>query len=108
MHAVILDRNKSYFVKVGSVLNFDLLAIEPDSILNFEKVLLYSDDKEMFIGSPFLNFVSVTGKVIKNIKAKKVVSLKFRRRKHYMKKIGHRQKYTLVKILSINFLEKKD
>ncbi len=107
MHAVILDRNKSYFVKVGSVLNFDLLSSKPDTILNFSKVLLYFDDKEIFLGSPFLSSVNVSVKVIKNVKSKKVISLKFRRRKHYMKKIGHRQQYTLVEILSIDLLKKE-
>ncbi len=103
MQAIILDRNKSYLVKIGDVLKIDSINLKNDDILVFNNVLLFSNNDELKIGTPFVNDVKVTSRVLKNFKNDKIVSIKFRRRKHYMKKIGHRQNYTFIKIESINF-----
>lgn len=102
MHAVVLDRNKTYYAKIGDLVKFDFLGNFKGNIFKTSNVLFCFDGKNVFIGTPILGFVNVVFEVVKHIKDKKVITLKFKRRKHYMKKIGHRQKYTLLKVLSID------
>ena len=101
MHAIILDRNKQYFVKPGILLKVDLLKIAVGELLVFNKLLLfYNTYDDILFGNPFISNKSVVSKVLSHIKGDKKIILKFKRRKHYMKKQGHRQKYTLLKIVS--------
>ena len=108
MYAMILDRNKTYYTKIGDLVKFDFLGNFKSNIFETSNVLLFFDGKNTFIGTPVLNFVSVVFEVVKHIKDKKVITLKFRRRKHYMKKIGHRQRYTLLKVLFIDIKGEKN
>ena len=63
---------------------------------------MFVNDKNMTFGSPFLNNISVKLKVVKHFKDKKIDVIKFKRRKNYIKRMGHRQNYTIVKVISIN------
>ena len=100
MHAIILDRNKQYLVKEGSVLKIDFLNSNIGDVINFEKILFFSNEDRTLVGDPFIRDKIVVSQVVDHIKDKKKIILKFKRRKHYMKKRGHRQRYTLLKIIS--------
>jgi len=103
MHtAVVLDRNKQYLIKENSLLSLDKLDAEEGEIITVKTVLMFSNGENIILGDPYVKNISVSLKVIKQFKDKKVTILKFKRRKHHMKKCGHRQKYTLVKVISIN------
>ena len=101
MYAIIETGGKQYNVKPGDVINVEKLDVEAGSEFNFDKVLLIggSDAK---IGSPYVADASVKATIVKQDKDKKVVVYKYKPKKGYHKKIGHRQLYTQVKIDSIN------
>ncbi|MCB1712389.1 MAG: 50S ribosomal protein L21 [Candidatus Riesia sp.] len=99
MYAIILDRNKQYIVKENNNLRVDFLDVQIGTIIEINQVLLYSTTDSITVGTPFVENKKIKFEVIKHIKDEKKVVLKFKRRKHYMKKSGHRQKYTLLKII---------
>lgn len=101
MYAVIDDRGNQLKVVEGDVLNVDLSDAEPGSEIVFDKVLLYSDDSGVKIGTPTVDGAQVTAEVIGEDKGKKIYGVSFRRRKASMVRKGHRQHYTKVKIKSI-------
>ena len=98
MYAVIETGSKQYIVQKGDVLDVELLYAEKDSSVNFDKVLLYSSDDKIEIGAPYIKGVKVRGKVLDDIRDKKVVVFKYKRKINYKRKVGHRQSYTRVKI----------
>lgn len=100
-YAVIKDGSFQYLVKEGNRIFLQRLGLAPESELEFKEVLLYGDDQKVEVGSPLLTNVSVKGKVIAEVKDRKVRTVKFRKREGYKRTIGHRQKYTAVKIESI-------
>ncbi len=97
MKAVIETGGKQYIVSEGSIIYVEKLDLEEGKKIKFDKVLMV-DDK---VGTPYLNGVEVTGEVVKNGKAKKIVIFKYNQKKKYRKKQGHRQPYTKVEIKSI-------
>lgn len=101
MYAVIVNGGKQYRVKEGQVLNLEKLELEPGDTLAFDKVLMYVNGTDLQIGKPYLTGVKVTASVESHGRDKKIKILKFRRRKHHMKRMGHRQWFTRVKINSI-------
>lgn len=101
MLAIIETGGKQYTVTEGSILDVEKLGLEKGAPVAFDKVLLYSDDKATAVGQPYLENVKVSGTVLNNIKADKVIVFKFKRKTGYQKKQGHRQNYTTVKIESI-------
>ena len=102
MQAVIRTGGKQYVVKPGDVIDVELLNSEDDSKVEFDDVLLVSGDgSDVKVGSPTVEGAKVTGKVLGTKKGKKIVVFKFRRRKGFKKKQGHRQKYSSVEITDI-------
>jgi large subunit ribosomal protein L21 len=101
MYAVIKSGGKQYRVEIGHVLKLETLPIEAGSTVEFSDVLMFADDKETVVGAPLLTNVSVKADVLSHGRHKKIRILKFRRRKHHMKRMGHRQNYTEVKITAI-------
>lgn len=101
MHAVIVSGGKQYRVKEGDVLKVAKLEIEEGQDVVFDQVLMLSDGQHIEIGSPYLAGRTVQASVLSHGKAKKIRIIKFKRRKHHMKRQGHRQHYTAVRILSI-------
>lgn len=101
MKAVISDRNKQYIVKVGSFLKIDKIKAHVGSVLEFEKILSIFDENLVLFGNPEVKEKVVVSKVISHFKDKKKKIIKFKRRKGYIRHIGHRQNYTLLQILSI-------
>lgn len=102
MQAVIRTGGKQYVVKPGDVIDVELLNSEDGSNVEFDDVLLVSDDaSDVKVGSPTVQGAKVTGKVLGTKKGKKLIVFKFRRRKGFKKKQGHRQKYSSVEIMNI-------
>ena len=106
MYAVIETGGKQHKVEKGMVLSVDLLKDEVGKKITFDNVLLYADGDNVEVGQPYLDNVKVTAEVKDIVKADKISILRFRRRKHSMRKIGHRAKHSEIEIKSIK-LESK-
>lgn len=102
MYAVIKTGGKQYRVSPGDRLRVELLASEPGDTVDFDQVLMVNDGSSTSIGSPLVSGSVVSAKVISNGRDKKVKIIKFRRRKHYRRQMGHRQHYTELEIVSVN------
>ena len=101
MFAVFQSGGKQHRVTEGDVVRLELLDSEPGKEVVFDKVLMVANGEEVSVGSPFLDGGTVKAEVIKSERGKKIRILKFRRRKDYMRRQGHRQWFTEVKITSI-------
>ena len=102
MYAVIESGGKQHKVELGQVLEVDLIKVESGADHAFENVMLYVDGDDVQIGQPYLENAKVVAEIVEEMKGEKVSILRFRRRKHSMRKIGHRQRYTQIKIKEIN------
>lgn len=102
MYAVVASGGKQYKVRVGDVCRVEKLTGEIGSPVTFEKVLMVSDGENLVVGQPLLDKASVTGHIVEQNKSKKIIVFKYKRRKRYRRKQGHRQPYTAVKIESID------
>ena len=102
MYAVIEASGKQHKVELGQVLEVDLMQKESGVDHAFENVMLYVDGDDVKIGQPYIENAKVVAEIVKEVKGEKVSILRFRRRKHSMRKIGHRQRYTQIKIKEIN------
>ncbi|MCH8029522.1 MAG: 50S ribosomal protein L21 [Candidatus Dadabacteria bacterium] len=103
MIAVLKTGAKQYRVKPGDVIDVEKLPVNPGESVEFSEVLLVADDEgSVKVGTPFVDKATVKGKVLGQLKGPKIIVFKFKRRKGYRKKQGHRQKYTSVEILEIS------
>jgi len=102
MYAVIKTGGKQYRVSEGDKLRVETLAGEPGSDVNLPEVLAVGSGESVTIGTPLVANASVTAKVLSHGRDKKVRIIKFKRRKHYRKQMGHRQNFTEVEITGIN------
>jgi len=102
MYAIIKTGGKQYRVSEGDVIWVEKLPYEDGAKVSFDEVLLISGDGEIKTGAPVISGVSVDGTVLKNGKTKKVIVFKYKSKKDYRKKQGHRQPFTQVKIEKIN------
>ena len=102
MYAVIKTGGKQYRVKKDEVLKIESLPQEVGKDVKFVVVLLIGEGDKIVCGSPWIPKAVVQAEVISHGRYKKIRIIKFRRRKHYMKRMGHRQNYTEVKIVSIS------
>ncbi|MCR5774303.1 MAG: 50S ribosomal protein L21 [Lachnospiraceae bacterium] len=101
MYAIIATGGKQYKVSEGDVICVEKLDAEAGNDVTFDQVLAVGGDK-LTIGSPTVESASVTGKVVDQIKGKKVIVYHYKRKSGYHKKNGHRQAYTKVQIDKIN------
>ncbi len=102
MYAVIETGGQQHKVKVGELVKIQLMELKPGDKVEFDKVLMVSDGDKTEIGSPLLKSGKVMAEVVSHGRGKKISVLKFRRRKHHMKQMGHRQWYTEVKITDVS------
>ena len=101
MYAIIEVGAKQHNVKKGDIIEVEKLTAEKGKGITFEKVLLVSGDDKVEIGQPYVNGASVKAEVLCQTRAAKVITYKYRRRKAYHRKKGHRQDLTRVKIAEI-------
>ncbi len=101
MYAIIDDGGRQHKVSAGDVINIDRSETD-EKTLTFDRVLLIAGDGSPKIGAPTVPGATVKADVIGEIKGKKIDTIKYRRRKGYHKKIGHRQTLLAVKITAIN------
>lgn len=102
MYAIVKTGGKQYKVAPGDIIKLEKLAGEEGQAVEFNEILMVSDDNDQVtVGKPFVAGAKVTAEVVEHGRLKKVKILKFKRRKHHMKRMGHRQSYTAVKIKEI-------
>jgi large subunit ribosomal protein L21 len=101
MYAVIANGGKQYRVAPGEVVKLEKIEGEVGSKVELDNVLLVVDGQDVKIGTPLLAGVTVGGEIVAHGRGEKIRIVKFRRRKHHMKQMGHRQDFTKVKITSI-------
>ena len=102
MYAIIEEGGKQFKVTSGDTIEIDRAPEGDAKTLTFDRVLLVGGEGQPKVGAPLVGGATVTADVIGPVKGPKVVSVKYKRRKGYRKKIGHRQGYTAVKITGIN------
>lgn len=98
MYAVIESGGRQYRVQPGQQIKLGKLTVEEGQSFDFDKVLAVSVDDALSVGTPHLNSAKVSATVLSHGRDKKVNILKFKRRKHHMKRMGHRQDHTVVQI----------
>ena len=100
MYALIEFKGKQYKAEKGAVLQVDKIDAEPGSELNIDSVLLVSGDT-VSVGAPYVQGASVQAVVEGHDKAKKIIVFKYKPKKDYRRKQGHRQQYSVIKIKDI-------
>lgn len=102
MYAVIKTGGKQYRVSEGDRLKVESLAGEPGDELKLNEVLMVGNADDVTLGAPLLDKASVSARVVSHGREKKVRIVKFKRRKHYRRQMGHRQNYTELEITAID------
>jgi large subunit ribosomal protein L21 len=101
MYAVIVSGGKQHRVKEGETLKLEKLEVETGGSIDFDRVLLVADGDKVQVGAPVVEGAKVSAEVVSHGRHDKIQIIKFRRRKHSMKRQGHRQWFTEVKITGI-------
>ncbi len=101
MYAIIEECGKQYKVTKGDVVFFEKFDVEEGKKVVFDKVILVSDDSKVEVGTPYVKDVKVEGKVVSHGKGKKIIVFKYKAKKNYRRKQGHRQPYTKIEITDI-------
>ncbi|MCZ6787956.1 MAG: 50S ribosomal protein L21 [Planctomycetota bacterium] len=101
-YAIIDDHGQQLTVSEGDVVCIDLKDATEKESITFDQVLMVRSDKEVKVGQPTIEGAKVVGTVLGMVKGNKIVVRKFKRRKNYRRKQGHRQRYTQVRIETIN------
>jgi large subunit ribosomal protein L21 len=101
MYAVIKTGGKQYKVEKGATLRVEKLEGDKGTKLEFSEVLLIADGEKVTVGKPVVTGAKVLGEIVAQEKGDKLVVFKFKRRKAYRKRTGHRQKYTAIQINEI-------
>ncbi len=102
MYAIIVTGGKQYKVENGDVIYIEKLDVAEEETVTFDKVVAVGGEAGLTAGAPYVQGCTVTGKVIKNGKAKKITVFTYKPKKGSSRKLGHRQPYTKVQIEAIN------
>lgn len=102
MYAVIKSGGKQHRVVEGETLKLEKIEVPTGDTIEFDEVLLVGEGDSVKIGEPLVEGAKVTAEVVSQGRHKKVTIIKFKRRKHHMKRAGHRQWFTEVKITGIS------
>jgi large subunit ribosomal protein L21 len=100
-YAIVEDGGKQYKAVVGETIEVDLYPSEVGESIDLERVLLVAEDGNVSIGAPFVAGAKVQATVVAQVKGPKIVVFKYKPKKRYRVKTGHRQKYTRIMIDSI-------
>ena len=101
MFAVIETGGKQYRVNEGDIIFVEKLEVNEGDMIVFDRVKALSNGQSFEVGTPVVEGAKVTAKVLKNGKSKKIYVMKYKSKKNEKKKIGHRQPYTKVQIVSV-------
>ena len=101
MYAIIETGGKQYRVAEGQTLKIEKLTTEAGNTVDFDRVLMVGEGEKVQFGAPVVDGAKVSAEVVKHGRADKIRIIKFRRRKHHMKRAGHRQYFTEVKITKV-------
>lgn len=101
MYAIVRDRGMQYRVEQGQTLQIDLIEAEPGSTIEFDEVLLIGGDEHVQVGTPLIEGAKVQVQVIGSVKGKKIMILRFRNKKRFRRRMGHRQRYTKITVQDI-------
>lgn len=102
MYAVFQSGGKQHRVSEGQTVKLEKIESETGASIDFDKVLLVADGDKVTVGQPYVDGAKISAEVVAHGRGKKVKIVKFKRRKHHMKQMGHRQWFTEVKITGIN------
>ena len=102
MFAVIETGGKQYRVEEGAQVSIEKLDAEVGAEVEFDRVLMVANGESVEIGTPLVEGARVTAKVVEQGRRDKIRVIKFKRRKHYLRRAGHRQKFTAVEIVGIS------
>ncbi len=102
MYAIIETGGKQYRVEEGSSIRVEKLPAEKGETVKFDRVLMFKDDAEVKLGNPYLDNFQVEGKVVSNGRGRKITVYKYKPKKNYRRKKGHRQPYSEVRIEKIS------
>lgn len=102
MYALIETGGKQYRVEKDQVLSIEQLPAQEGEQITFDKVLLVNQEGDVKVGSPYVTGAKVTGKVVKHGRGKKIIVFKYKAKKNYKRKKGHRQPFTQVVIENID------
>ncbi|HPQ67660.1 MAG TPA: 50S ribosomal protein L21 [bacterium] len=101
MYALIETGGQQFKVQEGQTIKVERIEGEVGAQIELDKVLLVRTDSDVKVGAPYLNGAKVLGEIVAQDRNKKVIVFKYKRRKDYHKKVGHRQPYTALKITKI-------
>ena len=101
-YAVLETGGKQVLVKAGDKIEIEKLSTEPGNEVVLDTVCAISDGTTLKVGAPYVDGAKVTGKVVKQVKGEKIIVGKYKSKKNYDRKTGHRQPYTKVEITAIN------
>ena len=105
MYAVFSTGGKQYRASTGDIIKVEKLEAEKGATIELSSVLLVGEGEDVKIGTPFLKGGKVTARVVDHGRGEKIKIIKFKRRKYYMKKMGHRQYFTTLEITGIDATE---
>ena len=101
MYAVFATGGKQYRAVTGDILKIEKLDAEKGTTVELDQVLMVGEGGDVKVGTPYLKGGKVTATVVEHGRGEKIRILKFKRRKHHMKQMGHRQDYTRIEITGI-------
>ncbi len=101
MYAVFATGGKQYRAVTGDILEIEKLNAEKGATVELDQVLMVGEGEDVKVGSPYLKGGKVTATVVEHGRGEKIRILKFKRRKHHMKRMGHRQDFTRIEITGI-------
>ena len=107
MYAVFATGGKQYRATTGDILKIEKLDAEKGTTVQLDQVLMVGEGEDVKIGTPYLTGGTVTATVVEHGRGDKIKILKFKRRKHHMKTMGHRQDFTRIEITGIAASEPK-
>ena len=102
MYAVFQTGGKQYRAATGDTIKVEKIEAEKGAVIELDRVLMVGEGEDVRIGAPFIEGGKVTARVVDQGRGEKIHIIKFRRRKHHMKRAGHRQYYTQLEITGID------